>query len=171
MIARFIAHLSTRFGISQNAVLVMLAAAMLLASFTIYAKFYRRSSAPETSQYYYSTNNGLSFFRSDSIHIPPFRWHGKVAYQAGVFVNQQGSPFVAYVLRYTPTGQGILAGLPKIAGRTVDNSQMRLDAAKYCRVRPPGTKTWFQWNSPAGQRIVNPLDSAADKPAARYCGD
>ncbi len=171
MFDKVVYTLNARFGNARNAILLAIAVFLLLAILVLHSLFSASRSVPTGQQYDYSTDNGRTFFSSSTIHIPPFRHNGKKTFQVGVFVNSKGQPFVAYVFKYTPTGQGILQGLPKIDGQTVDNSQMRQDAAKHCLVRRPGGKTWVRWNSPAGQKIVNGPHLANGKPALPYGGN
>ena len=128
-------------------------------------------SMPTLGRYYYSVNNGRTFFASHAIHIPPFAFHGKPAVAAGVFVNVRGLPFVAYVYKYDPTGRGMVAsGISTVNGQRVDNGAMREQAARFCYVSKPGGKQWVLWTSPAGQKIVHVRDPATGQPLKPYTG-
>ena len=137
----------------KNIALLGTAAVLLLLSYAVHLYFTTRRM-PESAPYYYSTDNGQTFFRMSDIRIPPFDHHGKKALEAGVYVDSHGKPFVAHVFTYSLAGQAILAGLPKFHGTIVDNDSLRMQASQYCLVRRPGHKKWVPWNSPQGQQIV-----------------
>lgn len=160
----------TRFQVTpKNIALIIGACVLLLVGYGLHV-YFAESAFPVSGAYFYSTDNGSTFFRSNNIQIPPFTADGKTALEAGVFVDAQGKPFVAYVYSYVTRGQEILRGLPHVAGQVVDNSTMRMQASKYCFVRRPGAKKWVPWNSPAGQKIINVRDPVTGKPLRAYHG-
>ncbi len=153
----------------KNVKLVGIAVTLFVVAFMIH--WYFSAAAIRTAgPYYYSTDNGRTFFRSDAIYIPPFKWKGKIALQAGVFVAAGGRPVIAYVFKYTLAGRDMLLALPRRKGRIMDSSSLRFQAAAYCLVRKPGHKKWVPWNSPEGQQIVNVRDPATGQPAKPYDG-
>ncbi len=154
----------------KNIVLIGIAIVLLLASYAVDV-YFGRTAVPRSETYFYSTTNGRTFFSSNNIQIPPFQVNGKKAAEAGVFVNARGKPVVAYVYSYATRGQEILRGLPMVAGRIVDNSEIRIQASRYCFVRRPGAKKWVPWNSPTGQKIVGAVDPVTCKALRVYRGN
>ncbi len=151
----------------KNVALLGTAAILLILAYAVH-RYFSATSIPATGPYYYTTDNGRSFISSRRIHIPPFDLGGKKAFEAGVFVDAHGKPYVAYVYTYLLAGQAILAGLPKVDGQKVDNDSMRMQASQYCLVRKPGHRKWVPWNSHEGQQIVNVRDPDTGQPAKLY---
>lgn len=130
----------------------------------------RTSALPSMGPYYYSTDDGKTFYASGQIRIPPFKHDGKNAVAAVVYIDAHGQPFVAYVYTYNQTGHDLLLGLPKVGGQTVNNIGMRQQASQDCFVRKPGGKKWVPWNSPAGRKIENVTNPATGQPLRPYTG-
>ncbi len=128
------------------------------------------SEPPSMGPYYYSTDGGKTFFASGQIHIPPFKYDGKTAVAAVVYLNTHGRPFVAYVYKYDPAGRDLLLGLPTVAGRRVNNMAMRQQASQDCLVRKPGSRKWVPWTSSAGRKIENVINPITGKPLVPYNG-
>ena len=121
--------------------------AMILSLVVIFFSYLHagRPSALSGVQFYYTTDNGKTWFAEASEKVPPFDHDGAQAVRCYVFKTASSGPFAGYLETYTQAVHDYLTGVVK--------SPIPLDATSGTLVRRPGDRIWALAVSPAGQKI------------------
>jgi hypothetical protein len=133
---------SIRQSLNQKpAVAYGLAAVLLIATVAMSAQFLgwgERTSAPK--EYYYTIDDGATYFVDSADRATPFEHEGKQAVRAHVYSCSSSGEFVAYLERYPLAADGKpYATIPQ-------------DVAT--EVKRPGEPRWVNHDSDAGAAIV-----------------
>lgn len=116
---------------------------------------------PYLGPYYYTDDDGASFFASTKQFLPPFDHNGKEAVGAVIFSNSNHQPFVGYLTKLTPEGQDAL--------KSMDWKLMMTDLPRYSLVKRAGEKEWVPALSPHGRYISDKVvDPKTGQLAAAY---
>ena len=133
--------------LNKDRVLGVAVVGMLLISGLIYYVGTRGGRPPSLGPYYYTVDDGKTFFSSDILRIPPFSKDGEEAVAVALFKDNMGQAFVGFLYKYSTEGKQMLAQLP------TDNAY-RAEASRYCVVKRPGEGRWVPADSAAGRVIA-----------------
>src|SRR5256885_1965398 len=93
--------------INRNVVIVAPIVGLLILACLVMG-FRRSSLASSSRQIYFTNDDGKTFFKDDQRKVPPFTSWGKECVGAILFTcagDIKGTPFVGYMIRYTPEGK------------------------------------------------------------------
>ena len=116
-------------------------------------RYMRNAGTKEVIQAFYTTDDGKTWFADGIDKVPPFEHDGQTAVKAHLFQNDQGSPFVAYLERYTDDGKKKAEKLWADArvkatdngGKvTVDPMILQGLMISSTEVKKPGTPQWYK---------------------------
>lgn len=130
---------------------------------------------PPITQYYYSDDDGQTWFADDMAKIPPFMGpKGKEAVRARVWQCGSGKPFVAYLEKFDPQVKSSLEMWnrnPRNKG--VEHPEMFMFRNQAVQVKKPGTKDWFHIvrQMPLAEKIRNYQCDGNQEGRERYPGD
>ena len=109
---------------------------------------------------FFTTDDGKTFFGDDARKLAPFDINGKRAVQANVYTVDHSSPFVAYMIKYSPEYQRVKSKL----GVNPPPELVR----KGTFVKRPGDSEWLLMESPQGKSLVEMLKSPTGAPASQF---
>lgn len=92
---------NARLGVGLGALLIIFALGFI--GFQLYGGREHVILAPD--QWFYTDDNGKTFFKDDTNKIVPFEHNGKQAYRADVFEGPDGQQFVGLIYRHNSSGQ------------------------------------------------------------------
>ena len=105
------------------------------------------------TQVYFSTDDGKTWFADSVEKIPPFDHDGQEADRVYLYHAASGTPFIAYLQRYTKAGKREAEKLwadahakADAAGGRVEVDQIALDGLTMnsAEVKKPGGTQWYQ---------------------------
>ena len=119
----------------------------------------------EAPTFYFTNDDGQSFFTLRSPQIPPFDHEGREAVQAIVYEGSDGRPFVGCLFKYTTQGKEAMlrrkqGGWGSAAGGAVP--MVTPDDELYKR---PGQEKWIPNSDPGATELMNVLDPKTNQPA------
>ena len=139
------------------------AAAILVLSVAVYRYQTTGTTPPPLGPYYYSVDDGRSYFTSDALRFPPFTENGQEAVAAAVYTGLSHQPFVGFLYKYSAAGRALLAPVK------MDTPSIRAETARYCLVKRPGESEWVPATSRRGAEIIGKvLDPKTNQPATVY---
>jgi hypothetical protein len=98
--------------------------------------------------YYFTVDDGKTYFAASSNNYPPFDYNGQTAVSAYVF-ECNGKRFVGYLERYTPEAHALM-----VAGKGTDETR------RFGReVKRPGDKTWVPSTDRAAENRIENVSS------------
>jgi hypothetical protein len=109
------------------------------------------STAAETvasGKFFYSTDDGKTWFVDESTRIPPFMKDGKEAVRAHVYRTKDGTEFVGFLERYSPAGKKMLDTAAARASDPLMVTDNSLAAAEATEWKKPGSTAWVSANDP-----------------------
>jgi hypothetical protein len=115
-----------------------------------------------STQSFFSTDDGKTFFADSSSRIPPFDHDGKPAYGCYVFTNDGGkTKYVGWLFRYTDEGKRRLEQSRTHPGGVVGSS-----IYECIEVKAPGTGDhgWLPCNNPEAARIQRVAKTGESEP-------
>jgi hypothetical protein len=137
---------------------VILALVVLLLIYWVFSLVPRHPSSALGGEFYFTSDDGKTWFADDASKIPPFDHDGSQAVRCYVFKADDSPPFAGYLEMYTSAVHDYLTGGTRGTGPPIIPSQGTL-------VKKPGAKQWVSELSPSGQKISNitgPNGSAVD---------
>jgi hypothetical protein len=99
-------------------------------------------------QYYFTVDDGLTYFAASSDNYPPFEYNGQEAVGAYVY-ECNGKRFVGYLERYTPAARTLM-----VAG-TATPATMRFGR----ELKRPGDKAWVKSGDLATETRITDVPS------------
>jgi hypothetical protein len=101
-----------------------------------------RNPAPAAApaQYYFTMDDGKTWFADAATNLPPYDKDGEQAVRAHVFRCPAGTKFVAYLERYTPDAKRTLEGTSSSAASEMSATQGAYEGGR--EVKRPGDKDW-----------------------------
>jgi hypothetical protein len=115
------------------------------------------SGAPDggpPDQYYFSTDDGASYFAADMKKVPPFDSGGKVAVRAYVYTCDGGKTnYVAYLERFTDASKKQMEAM--IAQGKVTPLELAPVSFSGSLVKLPKSERWIPQSSPAAMQILD----------------
>ena len=146
--------MSMREAINKNPTVSVV---ILFVTVTLCVGFAIRSAASNANEgiptkFYYSDDDGVTFFADEATKVAPFDHNGKQAVKAYVYRFGSKSPFVGYLERVTPEGHKKISALnaaqPNFADKAVEI------ASQNNEIKKPGGKDWVRLNTLAGSKVV-----------------
>jgi hypothetical protein len=106
-------------------------------------------------QFYFTVDDGATYFADDINRIPPFLHDGKQAVRAQVIKGATGRPFVAYLLRYSASAKADSEKL--LAQQGAGARMMPPTPPSDMEVKKPlsGDVPWTRMSSPAAAAITD----------------
>ncbi len=111
------------------------------------------SGRPTVGNYksYFTVDDGKSWFEDAATKNPPFDHNGQPAYRCFVFkCGENGTPFVAYMERFTPE---VLKKLE--AANPSQNDPMDVESGM--ELKKPGDPKWVVRSTLQGEKIANEI--------------
>jgi hypothetical protein len=102
---------------------------------------------------YFSIDDGQSWFPDDANKLPPFAKDGKQAARAYVFQCPDGSKFVAFLERLTPTAKKKFEAM---AAAKVDLTAPDMIRPIDLEVKAPGQSIWLSQTDPRAAAFLVP---------------
>jgi hypothetical protein len=105
------------------------------------------------AQYFFTTDDGKTWFPDDQTNVPPYTKDGKPAYQAMVFTCDGGkTSFVGYLQRYSAAGKKMIdqaarRGVP--TGTVLTPANLEIKAAG----NGDSPKNWLKYGSPGARKL------------------
>jgi len=114
------------------------------------------SVAAVSSQAFYTTDNGQTWFKDDLRKVPPFDHNGKPAYRCYLYSENGGKPIVAYLERYNDEAKKVVERLAQ-PGSQPDPLSMQT-VMKGMEVKKPGApdSDWVTRSDPRYPSIALP---------------
>jgi hypothetical protein len=140
-------------GIAVGATCALIVVALVMTAMQMRRGSVAAQGAP-SGRFFYSADDGKTWFVDDSTKIPPFLKDGKEAVRAYVYRTKDGKEFVGLLERYSPAGKKMLdaaAALPPDPLRMEDNSMAAAEALQW---KKPGQKTWVSANDPRAANVT-----------------
>jgi hypothetical protein len=148
-------HTGTTLGLTGAAVVV----ALLMTIMQLRGGSSELAEGVPSGKFFYTTDDGKTWFIDDSTKFPPFMKDGKEAVRAYVYRTKDGKEFVGLLERYTLAAKKSLeaaAARPPDPLGMEDASMAAADAVLW---KKPGQTAWVSVNDPraAGvQTVVSP---------------
>lgn len=117
-------------------------------------------SMPDLGPYYFSNDDGKTFFTLPEDRLAPFDHQGHEAAVAVLFADASNKPFVGYLAKLSPEGQQVLK---KANWRIMAN-----DGPVYTLVKRPGDASWVPALSREGKAVAQVIDKSTGQPARPY---
>jgi len=140
-------------GRQRKRLKAVMAAGLLLTALVFLGVRLRGSAPPPPPMAFFTTDEGRTVFVASVTRIPPFEHQGREAVRAMVYTcTQCRTQWVAYLIQYTPTAQGIL----RDAGQNLANLRFAFDAAGAGGgelVKRPGDTVWVPALDPRAENI------------------
>jgi hypothetical protein len=99
-----------------------------------------------SSQFYFTVDDGKTWFADAATNVPPFDKDGQQAVRAHVYRSPGGIKFVAYLERFKPNAQRALEASSSLApDRSVGPGDVSAQQSAYIggrEVKRPGDKIW-----------------------------
>jgi hypothetical protein len=104
------------------------------------------SIAGPPSQFYFTVDDGKTWFADDAAKVPPFDKDGQQAVRAHVYRSSGGTKFVAYLERFKPDGQRAVEAsanlAPSASGMPGEMTGLQGAYVGGREVKRPGDKAW-----------------------------
>jgi len=99
------------------------------------------SIAAAPSQFYFTVDDGKTWFEDAATNIPPFDKDGQQAVRAHVYRCHDGTKFVAYLERFTPDAKRLLEN--PAGGGSADLAATQAAYVGGKELKRPGDKVWI----------------------------
>ena len=119
---------------------------------------------PVPEKFYYSDDDGESWFMDDAKNVPPYDHNGKPAVQAALVRCKNGKVMVNFLKQYTPAGVDYINDqISHGADPVVSQYQADFTYAEY---KKPGDKEWVLPNLlPGTEKNPGPITPNGENPA------
>jgi hypothetical protein len=141
-------QLNQQSGLASGAVGVMVVVLLVFIGWQIRGK--RPPADMPTAKYYFTSDDGHTWFVDDFNKVPPYDHDGAKAVRCRVFKCSNSAPFAGYLEAYTQELHDEMTGITKISGE-----HPPLSPSSDTLVKKPGGKNWVLSYTPEGQKIIN----------------
>lgn len=120
--------------------------------------FFEHRRSPDelqpASTYFYSDNDGKSWFKDDAGKLVPFDHNGRPAYRAFIYRLPDGSTFCGYLQRLSDSALEQLRQLRQQPDTPEDQAKVFQITAFGTQVKKPGQATWVLLASHDGSMVL-----------------
>ena len=135
-------------GITLGATCAGIVAALVLTAMQMRGGSAVAEGAP-SGRFFYSNDDGKTWFIDDSTKFPPFMKDGKEAVRAYVYRTKDGKEFVGLLERYTLAGKKKLEDdAARLAANPLLMEDNSMAAAEALQWKKPGQAAWVSANDP-----------------------
>jgi hypothetical protein len=118
----------------------------LIGVIVIFLEMRSPAVAAAPSQFYFTVDDGKTWFADAATNVPPFDKNGQQAVRAHVYRCHDGTKFVAYLERFTPRAKHALENPSGAASGDLSTFQAAYGGGR--EVKRPGDKVWLSITNP-----------------------
>ena len=106
-----------------------------------------RTTGTPAAMFYFTVDDGKTYFADDAKKVPPFDHEGKPAYRVQVFRCPDGQEHVSHMERYSPADK---KRLEDALAKSPDRNIAQLEATAFIgvkEIKKPGAKDWVKMSA------------------------